>query len=417
MNPYKSRFCSLITPSGWAAGMLVLALAAGCTRGPEAAVPNKPAEPTAPAALETVKPKRETVHPTTMQPGYVAAFEETPIYARIAGYVKEWKVDRGDRVREGQTLAVLSLPEIDAELSRKQALIRQAEADVKLTHAAVEAAEAEYQRLKGQSDRFARVGGGGVLDKESLEEARFGAESAKAKREYAKVDVEVKEAALDVAKKDQAQVEALLSYGTLTAPYKGVLTRRNVSRGDFAQPATGAKSEPLFVVMRDDVMRVVVAVPEADADWVRKGAEARIRIPALQGKEFTSQAARTSWSLDRKERTLTAEIDLQNPDGELRPGMYVYATLTAERAGALTLPASAVVAKSDQTQGDQTYCYVIVDGKPVKTPIKVGVRDGQRVEVLAKQSREGGAWDAFTGEESVVIDPSRVSEAPAAAAK
>src|SRR5437763_1890816 len=101
MNPYKSRFCSLITGSpSWAAGMLVLALAAGCTRGPDAAVPNNPAEPTTPAALETVKLKREAVHPTIAQPGTIAAFEETPIYARIAGYVKEWKVDRGDQVTE-----------------------------------------------------------------------------------------------------------------------------------------------------------------------------------------------------------------------------------------------------------------------------------------------------------------------------
>jgi HlyD family secretion protein len=396
----------------WAATLL--ALAVGCSRPPEATAPNKtPNQPSGPVAVETVKPNREAVHLTISEPGYVLAFEETPMVAKVAGYVKEWKADIGDRVEEGQPLAVLSIPEMDVDLARKEALIRQAEADVKLTRAGVDVAEAESKRLSSQSDRLARVGSG-VLDKDSLAEARFGAKSAEAKLEHAKADVDVKEAALEVAKKERDQVKTLLAYTTLTAPYKGVVTRRNVNRGDFVQPATGAKGDPLFVVVRTDLMRIFVAVPEREADWVRKRTEARIRVQALGDKEFTGQVARTSWSLDRKERTLLAEIDLPNPDDELRPGMYVYATLTAVRDGVLTLPASSVVTKSDQTQGDQTFCYLLEEDKAVKTPVKTGVRDGQRVEVLGKQTRQGGPWDAFTGEEKVVTDPSKLPEGPAA---
>ncbi len=334
------------------------------------------------------------------------------MYAKVAGYVAEWKADIGDRVEEGQPLAVLSVPEMNVDLGGKEALIRQAEADVKLTRAAVAVAEAESQRLNSQSERLARVGSG-VLDKDSLAEARFGAKSAEAKLEHARASVDVKEAALEVAKKERDQVKALLAYATITAPYNGVVTRRNVNRGDFVQPAASAKGDPLFVVMRTDQMRIFVTVPENEAEWVRKETQARIGVPALAGKEFAGRVTRTSWALDSKERTLLAEIDLLNPDDELRPGMYVYATLTAARDGVLTLPATAVVTKADQTQGDQTFCYVMADAKAIRTPVKIGARDGQRVEILAKQMGPGGSWDAFTGEENVVTDPSKLTEDPA----
>jgi len=388
---------------------LMLALAVGCNRPPEAAAPNKAdAKPAGPVTVETVSPKREAVRLTVAEPGYVVAFEETPIVAKVAGYVKEWKADIGDRVEEGQTLAVLSIPEMDVDLARKEALIRQAEADVKLTRAAVDVAQAEFKRLSGQSERLAAIGSG-VLDKDSLAEARFGAKSAEAKLEHAKADVDVKVEALEVAKKDRDQVKTMLAYATLKAPFKGVVTRRNINRGDFVQSAT-AKADPLFVVAQTNVMRVFVAVPEKEADWVHKGTEARINVQALGGKPFTGQVTRTSWSLDRKERTLLTEIDLANPKDELRPGMYVYASLTAVRDGVLTLPASAVVTKSDQTQGDQTYCYLLEDDKAVKTPVKIGVRDGDRVEVLGKQTGQSDSWAAFTGQEKVVTDPSKLTE-------
>src|SRR6202035_497245 len=114
-----------------------------------------------------------------------------------------------------------------------------------------------------------------------IEESRYGYESAQAKLEHARADVDVKAAMLDVAKKDRDQVKALLGYATLTAPYAGVVTRRNVNRGDFVQPATQAKGDPLFVVQETDKVRIFVAVPEADADWVDDTAVADIRVQAL----------------------------------------------------------------------------------------------------------------------------------------
>src|SRR5207249_1307116 len=96
-----------------------------------------------------------------------------------------------------------------------------------------------------------------------------------------------------------------------------------------------------------DIMRVRVEVPEGDAAWVNRGAEARIHVQVLKSYEFVGAVTRTSWSLDRTARTLLAEVDVPNPEGKLRPGMYAYATITAEHPGGWTLPASAVVTEGD----------------------------------------------------------------------
>jgi multidrug efflux pump subunit AcrA (membrane-fusion protein) len=120
---------------------------------------------------------------------------------------------------------------------------------------------------------------------------------------------------------------------------------------------------------------------------------------------------RSSWSLDARSRTLRTEIDLRNPEGKLRPGMYAYVTFTAPLPSAFTLPASAVV-----TQAGESWCYRVEDGKAVRTPIKVGGREGQRVQVLKKgKGSPGGdgtaAWEDFTGKEEVVVtNPASLSD-------
>jgi RND family efflux transporter MFP subunit len=390
------------------------ALAAGCNRSPEQAQ----APPATPVPVATEKPTTAVpIHLSVSEPGRVLAFEETPIYARVPGYVQEWKVNMGATVTEGQTLAVLSVPDIQAALAHKEAAIRQADAELKRARAAVMVAEKEEQRLKSQYERLAKVGTG-ALNADSIDEAKYGYEAAQARLKSAQADVDVKQADLEAAAKDRDVQKAWLEFATLKAPYAGVVTQRNIDRGDFVQPATQARGNPLFVVQRTDLMRVLVSVPESDADWVGDGCDAGFRVQALRGREYKEQkVARVSWSLNPRERTLTAEIDVPNPDGALRPGMYVYATITAQRIGLRTLPASAVVTRPDQTQGDKTFCFGVEGGKAVQTPVKVGARDDQRVEVLAKQPPGGGAWQPFTGDEEVAVDGSKLSDGQAVEAK
>src|SRR5262249_44652177 len=153
-----------------------------------------------------------------------------------------------------------------------------------------------------------------------------------------------------------------------------------------------------------------VEVPEADAPLVADGTPAVVRVQALQDSKFEGRVARTSWVLDSQSRTLRAQIDLPNPDGRLRPGLYATATITVERPGGLTLPAWAI-----RPQDDEPAVFRVEEGRAVRTPVKLGVRQGDRVEVLQKQTvgpRHGqpAKWVALTGDEVIVARPGALSD-------
>src|SRR5262249_33152115 len=190
-----------------------------------------------------------------------------------------------------------------------------------------------------------------------------------AKRTKAAADVTAAKARQGVAEADRRRMAALVSYAKIRAPFAGIVTKRNVDTGAFLQPAPGSKADPLLVVARTDKVKVFVDVPETAAPLVSNGAQARIRVQALGEREFSGVVTRTSWALDPKARTLRAEIDLPNPAGKLRPGMYAYVTLTLQSEKVLTLPRSAV-----QITAGSAFCYLWKDGKQALTEIRIGMR-------------------------------------------
>jgi HlyD family secretion protein len=311
------------------------------------------------------------------------------------------------------------------------AQVATAKSQVKEAEAAHSRAKFTHDYWQGQSARFTGLVQDKVLDKsaqaETLNQFRSAASAlaeAKAKIESAKAVEHEKLVTRDKAEVDVRAAEAarrtqadLVSYATLIAPYDGVVTQKNVNTQQFVQPATGGKADVLYVVERTDIVRIFVPVPETDADWVRSGTAATVRVQALQGQEFKGKVTRTAWSLNQVSRTLLTEIDLENPQEidlknpqlpkgrRLRPGMYVYATIFVEWQNLLTLPASAVMTEGDVTVGYKTFCYVVENGVVKRTQIEVGARSDQLVEVLKKwaPAKKGDEprWEEFTGKESV----------------
>src|SRR5262249_14210789 len=143
-------------------------------------------------------------------------------------------------------------------------------------------------------------------------------------------------------------------------------------------------------------------VPEADAVHVAPGTAARVRVPALADGDFAARVTRTSRALSPTSRTLQAQIELPNPKGRILPGMYAYGSGVTERRDVRAVPLSAVT-----QMGNQTYCYLAVNGKAVRTPVRTGVSNGSWIEVTGKLVRSAGAsegtWETFDGTE-VVID-------------
>jgi RND family efflux transporter MFP subunit len=193
----------------------------------------------------------------------------------------------------------------------------------------------------------------------------------------ARSDVTAAGASIKVARFDARRFEALRDYETIVAPYDGVVTHRHVDVGELTEP--GTHGQPLFTVARDDIVRIAVSVPEMYATEVNPGDRVLIRLQALAGRNFEGKITRTSWTLDAKNRTLRTEIDVPNPKGTLRPGLYAYATIIVEEhADAMSVPSSALV-----RQDALAYCVAVVDGRAVRKPVTVGLDDGTRVEILS----------------------------------
>ncbi len=436
--------CHLVT--------LSLLLACGCSDA-------KP-PPASPISLDpTVKVVHalpRTVVRTVEQPGVIGAYERTGLYAKVSGFVKEWHVDIGDRVEKGATLVKLWAPEVVAEHEQMQAqvvldralveqshklhlvaqrnvtaaneMLAQARADVNRYEADVERWASEVKRLTGLVKE--RVVDQQVLEetqrqlksgKASLEASLAAVKTREAQRQSAEAttektttDIGAAQARVMVAEADERRLKALVDYLTITAPYDGVVFARNVNEGDFVQPSTGdptqgvfsvgvspSKATPLYVINRIDKVLFVLGVPEADAPYVVAGTEARVRVPSLGGRTFKANVTRTSWALNSTSRTLMAQIDIANPKADYVPGMYAYGSVIIERKNVRAVPLKAV------TQiGNETYCYLVIDGKAVRTPVQIGLSDGSWVEVTGRLARTTGsaeeAWVAFDGTEAVV---------------
>jgi RND family efflux transporter MFP subunit len=387
----------------WVAQAGLLGLVAGCQRPPQQQPAAAEAPKAEPPKVTVVRPERKAVRRAIKRPGYnIEAYQSTPLYPRITGYVSKWNVDIGSPVSRDMVLAELSVPEMEVELRQKEAAVAQAEAEIPQARSALLRAQAEQDRTKSQYERLAKIGRNGVIDPESVEEARFGFAAAQAGVAKAQADVKVAEERLRVVQRAQDYTRTLLQYAKIRAPFDGVITQRNVSEGDFVQPIAGKKGEAMFVVDQVDPVRVFVHVPEGEAVWIRDGLAASVRSQSLPGWEFKGTVTRTARSLSPATRTLRTEIDLPNLQGKLIPGMYVDVTLVVEHKDVWTLPASAVL-----TEEDQPICYRQEVGKAIRTPLRVGLRGDGLVEVLKKQVKGSdpgteGVWEDFTGKEEVI---------------
>jgi multidrug efflux pump subunit AcrA (membrane-fusion protein) len=446
--PIKSRASLTGSSSVWPMVGFVLSLAVcvGCDAAPKAAPPAR-IEP----RLSVVRPQRRTIERTVGQPAFINAYEQTSIYPKIAGYIEQWLVDIGDRIKKDQVLAKLFVPELQAEYEQAKArvaqdevaievarqLVRVAERNLDVAAAEVTKARADVANYQSAVDRWesevARLTGlvtQRVVDKQVLDESQKQLKSNIAQRDAAKasvlaaeanhlarqvdldkarVDVQAAEAQAAVSRANQQRYAALVSYTTLSAPYDGVVVDRNANTGDFVQPAAGDKSAPegsagqsaaraapVYVVARTDVVRVFVDVPEYLANYVSAGTPALVQIQALEGAEIPGQVTRTSWALNVQSRTLRAEVDLPNPDARILPGMYGYAMVRIKRPDVIALPMAAIVAA-----GNQSYCFLLEHGTARKTPIQAGIGDGTWTEVAKVFVNE--QWVPLTDSHQVLL--------------
>ncbi|MET7256221.1 efflux RND transporter permease subunit [Dyadobacter fermentans] len=311
------------------------------------------------AYVKSMKPAKQIALPGELKP-----WNKVSIHPKVKGFVKTVNVDRGTFVRKGQVLSVLEAPEVISELSQAKAQLIAAEAALQQTTTRYQASALTYSRLQKTN----RTEGAVSLNELDLAKARAAADSSA--MAVAKGNVQ--------AAKSFMETKAELSrYLTVTAPFDGIITERNISPGALVGPGEGG-AKPLFILEDNTKLRLTLAIPENMSSAIPNKGEVSFTVSASPEKVYKAIYARSSRTLSEENRSMMTEFDVNNRSNELKAGMYAQVQLSTERTGnTLFVPTTAVVNSSEQV-------FVIRDkGKKAEwVPVKRGVVLDTLVEVF-----------------------------------
>jgi len=264
-----------------------------------------------PTRVEVMKPAVAESDREMTLPGTVRALEQTKIYPRVTGYVRKWLVDIGDKVKAGQLLVEIDVPDLDAQLSQARAQLAQAQAAVKQV-----VAQRDYS--KANTQRYESLAGQKLVSQSQVEQTQAQASTDEAGVASAESNVVAQQANVRRLTETQA-------FARVVAPFAGTITTRNIERGDLVSET---KTTELYTIAAIDPVRVFVEVPQTVVANVHPGAEATIMVREFPGRKFTGKVTRSAGALDPDLHTMTTEVQVPNPDGTLLPGMYAQASLT-----------------------------------------------------------------------------------------
>jgi RND family efflux transporter MFP subunit len=294
-------------------------------------------------------------------PGNTQAFISTPIFARTSGYLKNWYADIGAHVKQGQLLAEIETPELDQQLDQARADLKNAQANLQIS----QATNKRYQDLMASNS----------VSREEVDTAL--------------ADLHSKQALVDSSDANVRRLEQLQNYEKITAPFDGVITARNTDIGALIQTSD---TRELFHLAAIDRLRIYVSVPEVYAAMVTDGGKVALTVDSFPGQTFAGTVARNSDMIDPVTRTLNVEVDVDNGDGRLLPGAYVFAHFKfPSTAGSVTVPSNTLLFRSEGPR-----IGIVQDGHAKLVPITIGHDYGTSLEILSGLSTR----------DSVILDPS-----------
>jgi RND family efflux transporter MFP subunit len=303
-------------------------------------------------------------------PGSVQAFQATTLYARSNGYLAKWLVDIGDNVTQGQTLAIIETPDLDQQLRQAEGNLNQAKANAQLAHDTA----VRWQQLFAQKVVSAQDND----QQQSNYRAAVGAQSAA----QASVD----------------QLEQLVSFNQIVAPFSGRITNRYLDVGALVTQGSGAAGTAIYDLAQTDPLRIYVYVPQSDAPMIHVGSTAKLLVRERPGTVFTATVTRTAGAIDPTSRTLLTELQIPNKDGNLYAGMYadVQFGLEDNQNSPVIISANAFMFR---VAGPQV--VIVRDGKTHWQNIQVGRDFGTEIEAIS------GVKDG----DQVVLNPTDASAA------
>ena len=296
-------------------------------------------------------------------PGNVQAFFDTPIYARTSGYLKNWYVDIGSHVHQGQLMAEIETPELDQQL-------QQAQADLKTAQANLDMAAITSKRWQN------------LLAKNAV---------SKQETDQAMSDLSARQSAVSASEANVRRLQQLQGFEKVIAPFDGIVTARNTDIGALVEAGANSGPKELFHLAAINKLRVYIAVPEAYANAVSNGGSVTLTETDRPDESFKGILVRNSNAIDPRSRTLTAEADVDNSNGHLLPGAYVFVHLQLPgNSHSVTLPSNALLFRAEGLR-----VAVIRQNHVVLAPISIGRDYGNTVEVTS----------GLTPQDAVVLDP------------
>jgi RND family efflux transporter MFP subunit len=315
--------------------------------------------------------------------GEFRPFQEVDVHAKVAGYIRKIYVDVGDRVKAGQTLAVLEVPELNAQLQgadaavrRAKDAIRRARGDMDRTQSLHGATHLDYTRLKEAS--AARPG---LIAEQELDDAQ--AKDKEGEAQIASDEAALSEAQnqLGVAVAEQKQLSAMSDYTRIVAPFNGVVTRRNVDNGALVQAGTNSNTQalPVVSVAETNLFRLTLPVPESAVPMVRLGTIVTVHVSSLN-RDFEGKVSRFSDSVNQETRTMHTEVDVPNKNGSIVEGMYAEVNLSlATKQDALVVPTQAVTRDGPRA----SVLVVNPQDRVEEREVKIGMEGADQLEIVS----------------------------------
>ena len=332
--------------------------------------------------VPVVRIGRGSIDNTTIITAEFQPFQEVEVMAKVAGYVRSIKVDLGDKVREGQLLAELEIPEMTDDIARASAVIEQNGAEIAAARDELQRAESSHQIAHLSFTRIQEVARReqGLIPQQEVDEVRSRDLVAEAQVAAAKSRLRVEEQKVRVSKVDESRLRTLRNYVTITAPFSGTITRRYANPGAMIQAGIASQSQamPLVRLSQISTLRLSLPVPESLVPSVRFGQPVEVRVKSL-GRSFPGQIARFAGRLDPATRTMITEVDVANLSGVILPGMYAEVGMQVRHHDVLAAPHEAL-----ERTGSTARAYVVSGTGAVRIAnVQAGIEDAAMVEIVA----------------------------------
>jgi RND family efflux transporter MFP subunit len=306
-------------------------------------------------------------------------YQEVDLMSKIAGYVRIIKVDVGDRVRQGQVLAVLDVPEMQDEIAKASAAVEEADAEFAAASGEVTRADSAHEVAHMTHERMRRVADQepGLVPRQEVDEVRARDLSGEAQATAARSNLKASEQRTHVTRAEHARLETLYRYATIAAPFDGVITKRYANVGAMVPAGTSSQAMPVVRIAEQKRLRLILPVPEVAAPKVRPGGKVALRVPAL-GRTLEGVVARVSNRVGQNTRTMDAQVDVANPDLTLIPGLYAEVDLRLEQqARTLTVPIDAI----ERTERGARAFVVREPGVVHVVPVTIGMETALQIEI------------------------------------